>query len=235
MKKNYSNYHRDKEYEENEKLFANIFLKRVKIIDKFSKKKGIVLDVGCSTGVMLDLFKERGWKTWGVEPSKSGKVAKKKGHNIRKDYFERCQLPENHFDLIILNHVLEHMDNPVKSLKKVRRLLKKGGIVLVDVPNVGSLSSIILGDRWPFLLPNEHKYQFTKDSLSNVFKEAGLKVIHFESRSGICEYGEPFKELINSLTTFKKRFFTDTLLSPYSILVTLLNMGDSMSLVGKKK
>jgi len=53
---NYKNYHRDKDYLANESLFRNIFLNRVNLISKFINK-GKVLELGCSTGVMLKLFK----------------------------------------------------------------------------------------------------------------------------------------------------------------------------------
>jgi len=230
---NYKRYHRDKTYRENESHFKNLFRKRFVILNKYIKS-GKVLDIGASTGIMLDIFKKNGWQTWGVEPSESAKIAKKKGHKIIKNYFEKTKLPNNYFDLVIMNHTLEHLDNPPKVLKKIYRLLKQGGILFVDVPNAGSLSSIMLKERWPYRLPKEHKHQFTKESLSDVFKKAGFKVIHFESRSGIFEFADPLSEIWESLTHGKKRFFTIILNIPYDILLTLLNLGDSMSIIGEK-
>jgi predicted rRNA methylase YqxC with S4 and FtsJ domains len=93
----YKKYHRDKTYEENEDHFKNIFKKRFNIAKKY-KKSGQVLDIGASTGVMLDIFKENGWKTVGVEPSQSALIAKNKGHKIIKDYFEKTKLNNNLFD-----------------------------------------------------------------------------------------------------------------------------------------
>ena len=102
----YQNYHRDADYMKFESLFRNVFLKRFSIIKSFSKSRGKVLDIGASTGIMLDIFKGEGWKTWGVEPSKSASVAKDKGHKVIKDIFERAELPKNYFDVIVLNHTL---------------------------------------------------------------------------------------------------------------------------------
>lgn len=234
MKTSYLKYHRDSDYLENENMFKNIFRKRFQIANKFIDRPGKVLDIGASTGVMLDIFKENGWQTFGVEPSESSLVATKKGHNISNVFFEKVNFKKNYFDLIILNHTLEHLEDPEKVLVKAFNLLKRGGAVLVDVPNAGGIGSKLLGKKWPYLLPKEHISQFTKDSLSDVFAKAGFKIIHFESRSGIFEYSNPVLALWQSLTSFKKRFFEDILLSPYSLLVTLLNMGDSMTIVGKK-
>ena len=231
---NYKNYHRDEDYQKFESIFRNIFLKRFSLIKRFTKSRGRVLDVGASTGVMLDIFKDEGWKVWGVEPSKSASVAEGKGHKVVKDIFERAKLPKNYFDVVVLNHTLEHMDEPLIVLKKVETLLKDDGIIFVDVPNAGGLGARILGKNWPYLLPKEHKYQFTKESLSKLLNEAGFKIVHTESRSGLFEYANPALELWNSLSTLKKRFFFNVLTFPYALITTVLNMGDSISMVGKK-
>lgn len=230
----YKNYHRDKTYLENESLFKNIFTKRYFIASKFITHPGRVLDIGTSTGTMLDIFKEKGWETWGIEPSESAKVAEDKGHKISKIYFEAAKLPKNYFDLVIMNHTLEHLKDPEQILKKVNLVLKKNGIVYIDVPNAGGIASKTMGDNWPYRLPLEHEWQFTRKSLSEFFIKAGFRVVHFESRSGLLEFGYPLKELFESLVTLKKRFFTNLITFPYALVVTIFNTGDSMSMLGKK-
>lgn len=232
---NYKKYYRDKEYRENESQFANIFEKRILLIKKYIKSKGRVLDVGCSNGVFLDLFKKRNWQTWGVDPSENAEIARIKGHRISNDSFENVSLQKNYFDLVILNHTLEHMDNPRAIIKKAYTLLKNGGILFIDVPNKGSLLSKLLGNKWPYLLPDEHKSQFTKKSLYKMVSYAGFKVEKISSRSGIFEYRYPLKEIVSALMGAKKRFFTDIIYFPFSLLVGIINMGDSMSIIAKKK
>lgn len=223
----YKKYHRDFDYRKFDMMFRNIFQKRFNILSRFVKKE-VVLDIGCSNGVFLDLFGENGFETWGVEPSENGLIAQKKGHKIIKSFFESAKLPEGYFDLVIMNHTLEHVDDPTAVIKKVHGLLKTDGILFVDVPNFGSLLSKIMGKRWPYLLPREHKSQFTKETLTKLFIDADFEVLHWESRSGIFEYANPLLELK------RKRFLLDLISSPYSLIATLLNMGDSMSLVGRK-
>ncbi|MEK7100208.1 MAG: class I SAM-dependent methyltransferase [Patescibacteria group bacterium] len=228
----YTNYHRDSEYQENEELFRNIFKKRYNLISKFISNPRTVLDIGCSNGVFLDLFKNG--ETWGVEPSRIGDSTQVKGHRIISIYFEKAKLPNNFFDLVIMNHTLEHVKNADIVLHKIHKILKVGGILFIDVPNAGGLGSLVLGDKWPYKLPEEHTYQFTRQSLSTKIANAKFKILHWESRSGLFEVENPLLELWQSLSTFKNRFFTNILLFPYSLLVTLLNMGDSMSFVAKK-
>ncbi len=223
----YKKYHRDSDYWKFGLMFRNIFMKRFNLISRFTKK-GRVLEIGSSTGVFLQIFKERGWEVLGIEPSGSANIAGKKGIKVVNSIFENAKLPKEYFDLVILNHTLEHMDNPLAVLKKANSVLKKEGILFVDVPNFGSLLSKIMGKKWPYLLPEEHKWQFTKESLSKLFKVSGFEILHWESRSGIFEYANPFLELS------RKRFLLEILTFPYSLLATLLNMGDSMSMIGKK-
>ncbi len=116
MKK--ENYHRDEDYKKYEGLFENMFLKRLNLISRFVKK-GRMLEIGSSTGVMLKLFTKRGWDALGVEPSGSSREAKKKGLRVLNVKFEDSKLPNDYFDLVVLNHTLEHMDNSRQVLKKI--------------------------------------------------------------------------------------------------------------------
>lgn len=229
----YTNYHRDKEYQENENLFRNIFKKRYNLISKYTKSPKTVLDIGCSNGIFLDLYKNL--ETWGVEPSEVGYRIKDVRHRIIHEFFEKAKLPQNYFDLIIMNHTLEHVKDAEIVLTKIYRLLKKDGILFIDVPNAGGLGAKIMGDRWPYKLPKEHSYQFTRALLSKMIEDSGFKVLHWESRSGLFEFANPALDLRQSFIGFKKRFIINLLTFPYSLVTTLLNMGDSMSFISIKK
>lgn len=234
MKINYNNYHRDSDYAQSESLFRNIFEKRFNLISRYVQIPGRVLDIGASNGVMLDIFKEHGWDTYGVEPSGNSKIAIQKGHKISKTFFEKTKFKKQYFDAIVLNHTLEHLEKPEIVLKNAYTLLKKGGYILVDVPNAGGIASFLMGQYWPYRLPNEHLSQFTKKSLIKIFTNSGFKIVHFESRSGLFEFARPLTELVQSFFQFKKRFFFNIFTLPYAVVATILNSGDSMSLVGKK-
>lgn len=230
----YERYHRDSDYEKFEKLFDNIFQKRFNILKGFIPETGSVLDVGSSTGIFLQIFKKYGWDVTGVEPSQSSNKAKKRNIKVIQTYFEKVNFTKLKFDLVLMNHTLEHMDNPYVVLNRAHSVLKKNGILFIDVPNAGGLGARLLGKNWPYLLPQEHKHQFTKKSLAKIINENGFKVLHWESRSGLFEYANPLLELSRSLLSLKKRFFIDLLFFPYSIIATLFNQGDSMSFVAKK-
>lgn len=227
-------YHRDDTYIEEENLFRNIFLKRINILNNF-KKAGRVLEIGCSTGLMLFLLQKKGWQVKGVEISpKAAEAAKKRGIEVMIEDFSKLEFKEK-FDVVILNHTLEHLENPAEVIKKINNMLLPGGLLYIDVPNFGGLSANLLGKNWPLLLPNEHLWHFTEKSLRIVLKNLGFKIIFTEKASGVWDYDNPLWGIFLSLTTFKKRFFGEVLTAIPSWIVTKLGMGSDLMVIAKKK
>jgi len=229
----YRKYHRDEEYNKSEKQFKNIFEKRYQIINKFFKK-GKILEIGCSEGLLLDCFDGRKWERWGVEPSLSAKNAAERKIKVLNKFFEKAVLPNNYFNVVVMNHTLEHIDNPVKVIELIYKHLKKGGIIFIDVPNFGSISSKILRKRWRLLAPDEHNHHFTKETLQKILEKSGFKVIYTETRSGIFDYQHPFLELWYALIGFKKRFISDVFSIPLALIEKLFNQGTALTMVARK-
>lgn len=233
QKINYKKYHRDHDYKKFESHFRNIFKKRFEILNKY-KIKGKVLDIGTSTGTMLDIFAQEGWETYGVEPSNNYKIAKSKNHKIYNTTFEKAKLKNNFFDLIILNHTLEHVKDPNEVVEKAYKLLKIDGLLLIDVPNFGSYGAKLQKANWKYLLPNEHLYHFDENSLKYLLKKNKFKVLQIQSRSGIFDTANPLKEIFESLVTLKKRFFSNLFFMPLNLIETITNNGGAITIVGKK-
>ena len=228
-----SNYHRDDIYLKEESLFKNIFLKRVNLICKF-KKAGKVLEVGCSTGLMLSLFLKRGWQVRGIEISQqAAQVAQQRGIEVVVNLFEKVTFKEK-FDVIIFNHTLEHMENPVKVLQKSLSLLEDNGLLYVDIPNFGGLSAQLLKADWSLLLPAEHKWHFTYKALEILLKRLEFKIIFSDRSSGVWDYENPIQGVFQSLISFKKRFFNELITMIPSFLVSKLNMGSNLMVISKK-
>lgn len=121
-----------------------------------------------------------------------------------------------------------------KVLQKINYVLKKGGIVYIDVPNFDSLSRKIAGQSWKYMLPNEHVHQFEPKSLEALVKSANLKMIKHMTWSGIFDVQDPVALFVYKLTHFKKSLFTDVLAIPGNILATLLNRGTNLVIIAKK-
>lgn len=233
-KEQYHDYHRDPIYIEAADQFRNIFKKRLDIISKIGTK-GRVLEVGSSTGLFLSMLKESGWDVIGVEPSAtSSSLSRKKDLPVLNTTFELANLPNNSFDVIIFNHVLEHIDSPLDALKKARRLLRHDGIIFVDVPNFASLTARIRKSGWRYLLPKEHKWHFTPTSLFLLLEKTKFETVYWEAHSGIWGYGSPYLELWQSLSRLKKRFIWNVVGALPSWFLTKLKAGTGLTVVAQK-
>jgi len=95
------------------------------------------LDVGSGSGFFLKRAKERGWTVNGIEPNKiASNYSEKIGIPVINDFFQNIDNKKmKKYDVINLFDVLEHVHNPSELLKKCHRLLKSGGIIVIEVPN----------------------------------------------------------------------------------------------------
>lgn len=231
----YQAYHRDHVYYNEEKQFANIFRKRINIISHFATH-GKALEIGSSTGLFLSLLKKKGWEVLGIEPSKiSSQIASDSNIPTLVTTFELSRLPPNSFDLVILSHVLEHMEDPVAVLKKINKVLRKDGVIFIDVPNFGGIVAQIKGPVWEYILPDEHKWHFTEVALNGLLAKTGFVIVQSSTHSGIWGYGSPLEELWQSLINLRKRFIWNLISSLPSLVVTLLDKGSGLTVVARKK
>lgn len=230
----YQAYHRDQTYQEFEEQFKNIFAKRVHLVDQYLPK-GRALEIGCSTGVLLTLLTEKGWQTVGVEPSRqAASYARSRGLFIIENTFEKARLENNSFDLAVAGHVLEHVQDPVGFVGKVNKLLLPKGYFLVDVPNFGSLSAKLLGSNWYYVLPTEHRWHFTFAALQKLLTSNGFNIVRWQTASGVFDYANPWLELKQAMVGLKKRFIIDFATLIPSWLLTLANLGTSLTVLARK-
>jgi ubiquinone/menaquinone biosynthesis C-methylase UbiE len=117
--------------------FKNSFQRGKFIYKKFAnligKKKLKILDVGSGTGGLLNFFEKKGHDVYGIEPNKKYfDYSKKKIKNSVNDNFENHKYPTNFFDFVLIIGTLEHVNDPLKTLKEVDRISKKNSILVVD-------------------------------------------------------------------------------------------------------
>lgn len=137
-----------------------------------------VLDIGCGQGVFLELMRERGFDTFGVElGEESARVAREeRGLDVVTGDLFTLQAEQESLDAVVMSHLIEHVADPIAVLRRVRDLLKPGGIALISLPNYRCIELRIFGANWyPWCLP-AHLYHFDKRSISQAAEMAGLKV-----------------------------------------------------------
>jgi 2-polyprenyl-3-methyl-5-hydroxy-6-metoxy-1,4-benzoquinol methylase len=138
------------------------------------------LDIGASNGFYLVELRNKGWEVHGVEvDAEAARYAREQyGLSIRTGAAEDVlgDFPDEHFDLVTMWHVLEHLFDPLQVLSEVRRILKPGGILMLELPNLHCLPSALFGKYWGYLDVPRHLYHFTPQTLSTMLAKAGLSL-----------------------------------------------------------
>lgn len=146
--------------------------------------RGRLLDIGCGNGTFLASMRERGWEVLGVEPDpEASRLARERyGLEVVTDTLEGAALPVSSADAITLNHVIEHVPDPVALLEECCRLLQPGGKLVAVTPNVESLGHRLFGARWPHLDPPRHLHLFSQRTLQACAEKAGLRTESLRGR-----------------------------------------------------
>lgn len=144
-----------------------------------------VLEIGCHDGYMLKILRDAGHTCHGIEPSPYADVAREEyGLEVSKAFFQGDSYPPESYDLVVLRHVVEHIDEPVGFVRDALRVLKPGGLLYVEVPN--SYWSL----EQPFFpeFHADHISYFTMPSLHRLLDEAGADVLHAEAVSAYMRF-----------------------------------------------
>lgn len=136
-----------------------------------------VLDVGCGFGQSLGYYAARGCDVYGVEADENiRRVVEKFGFKVHVGLFDEKVYSPEFFDFITLDQVIEHVVDPVTTLRGVARILKPGGTVILSTPNARSLGATLFGKRWINWHTPYHLQFFTRQSMRQAAGQAGLVV-----------------------------------------------------------
>jgi len=155
----------------------------VKIIEKFLKNTGKELfEVGSGSGLFLSLLSKKGFKISGLEPSSSGVKYAKDHFGIELDHcFFEDFITDNKHDMLIAFHVLEHFTDPVSALRKMKTMIKEGGLLYMKVPRLDSWPAKLYGKYWHGYDLPRHRTHFTKNGLIGLLKKEGFEISYFKS------------------------------------------------------
>ena len=144
-----------------------------------------VLDVGCATGYLARALVERGCVVSGVESDEqAAEEARPHLERLVLGDIEKLDVAEafgdERFDVIVFGDVLEHLQDPLAALRGARKVLAPGGSVVASIPNIahGSVRLALLAGRFDYqplgLLDSTHIRFFTRSSVEDLFREAGM-------------------------------------------------------------
>ena len=138
---------------------------------------GRLLDFGCGTGAFLNLCQSNGWTVRGLEPDAGAQTvaAEKYGLTV-EDPVRIRDLPDDHFDVITLWHVLEHVPRLSETIEELKQTLSPTGTLVVAVPNCASLDARIYGTHWAAYDVPRHLYHFRPDDIRRLFERFDMTV-----------------------------------------------------------
>lgn len=184
----YGNYAEagDREYVEKLRM-QKIYPEKLKKIESYVTEDKELLDIGAGLGGFCKVAQDLGFKTTGIEYSKEQVSFAQKNFNVNlinstvETFFEKN---DTLFDIIHLHHVMEHLQNPLVTLSNIKNILKKEGIIIVEVPNQFFQISkknlqIYFGlkkQHKPYN-PYHHIHFFSPQTIKKLFERSGYQVL----------------------------------------------------------
>ena len=160
---------------------------------------GILLDIGCGSGAFLAEVKSRGWDAKGVELDANAALrGREAGLDIFSGTIDAAHYPSSSFDYVRSRHSFEHIHNSREVLREIRRIIKPGGTLLIEVPNVAGLAARIFGRYWWYLCPPVHTFGYSPATLSRLLAQEGFQV-------ETVQYNSTYAGLVGSLQIYLNR------------------------------
>ena len=203
---------RDEMYEENVADFNQLFLPFLAKLKRYLPNHARVLDVGCSSGILLGLLDKAGFDVRGLEPNKHAfqvahkKFGKKVMNATLQEYIKNNK--GKRFDAVIYNHVLEHIEDPMKELGLAHSMLSKDGILFIGVPNRRNVIFHLRKEYWESLMPVEHIWHFSDHDIESLLQKAGFARLESWYDNHVRADYPPLKKLYFSLLCFINEIFT---------------------------
>lgn len=162
--------------EEAQRKTVRIILER---LNKLKPERGKLLCVGCAAGFFLDEARKSGWQVSGVDLSfaSAGYIKDKFSLEIFRGSLKKANFAPSSFEVIVIYDTLEHFTQPKQTLIEARKILKKDGLLCLNVINTASFWSAILKSKW-WGIQEQHLFYFTRDTLLGLLEAAGFKALY---------------------------------------------------------
>ncbi len=201
------------------------------------EKGGRLLDVGCALGFFLDEARDD-FETYGVEISSfAAEYAQEKlGLQVIQGRFLEVEFEPEFFDCITFWDVIEHLPDPTLNLKKAYNLLKPDGLLVLSTGDIGSFGAKLMGRHWHLLLPPQHIYYFSQETIKKLFEKTGFEIIEIKYWGKVMTLTHFFRRLSflfpNKPLVYLFKLIASTSLSRMRLE---LNLFDIMTVFANKK
>lgn len=154
-------------------------------------QRGRLLDVGCGNGLFLAHMQNFGWQVSGIEPDPDAVRSARERYGLQDIYIgslENVEIKKNSFDAVTMNHVIEHLPDPVQTLKQCWYVLRPGGQLVLTTPNAESLGRHLFKRNWRGWEPPRHLFLFDSQTLASCAQKADILTYKIESRATTAFY-----------------------------------------------
>lgn len=163
-----------------------------------------LLDIGCGRGTLVQLARSDGVEAYGLERHFPGAPAAP--NVIYRDLVE-CNFPDQHFQVVVLWHVLEHLPNPLEVLTESFRILQPGGWLSLAVPNFGGSQARASGRHWFHLDLPRHFWHFELSALERLLVGAGFAINQRSTLSFEYDWYGTLQSWMNRIANNGNRFY----------------------------
>jgi len=164
--------------EPSQKWIASSQFEKTRFLARCGLSGGTILDVGCGAGFFLRALDPRKWDRFGVETSGAASRAAEAalgGGRVFTGTLTESTWDESQFDAVTFWSALEHTNEPRLNLREARRIMKRGGTLIVQLPNAASYQARAFAADWFALDAPRHRYHFTLPVLDRLLSETGFE------------------------------------------------------------
>ena len=141
--------------------------------------EGRILDIGCGFGWLLKSLNNK-LEKYGLEPDANASKIADKYCSIKNMRFEENIYPENHFDIINMHHVIEHIEDPLNTISEIKRILKPDGKLIIATPDFDSGAARLFGSKYRLLHDKTHISLFSNESMHRMLRDFNLRIYKTE-------------------------------------------------------
>jgi SAM-dependent methyltransferase len=163
-----------------EKIIFSEAQKILKKAEEINPQAKSLLDFGAGKGQFLAVSQERNWEGLGVEtaPERARFAREKYKVNVQEEFYSSGKIKDGNFQLITLNHVLEHLPRPLDLLNELAiQNLAENGVLYIEVPRADSWQASIAGKSWMHWDIPKHLSHWTEEGLVSQMRKIGFKKV----------------------------------------------------------
>jgi 2-polyprenyl-3-methyl-5-hydroxy-6-metoxy-1,4-benzoquinol methylase len=165
-----------------------------------SARRGRILVIGCGNGEFLRRMGELGWETYGTDSSPAAvQLARRFAKDVRLARASQPVFDDKQFDVVTMFNVFEHVPDPIETLAEVHRILKDGGTLVLEVPNVQSLAFRIVRKNWIGLDVPRHLFHYSPRALIALAEAQGFQVARFRRFKFLPNFYIVYRSLANTV------------------------------------